>query len=209
MLSHSCAVVLRRLTERLLLHPGWHGHRGRVAMTECKNPECAKKPCPYCGVDLSETLRRPAEVHSKDDCIVNLVAREAKLAEALRTIPFREYGDAKYEGGCSSNAAWDCFTERASKHIDAALTNLSPAAQELLRKAQAHDEMEEENERLRRALKGELPMNVVGNCFYCDLGVPLRDGFIHTSSQFPDEPRCLMHPEYDDARAALAGEGEG
>ena len=47
-------------------------------------------------------------------------AKSARLREALATFPYAEYDEALISG-CDANAAWDCFTEAASKHVKAAL----------------------------------------------------------------------------------------
>ncbi len=54
-----------------------------------------------------------------------------------------------------------------------------------------------------KALRCELPMNGYGKCFYCDIGVPRDAEFAHSSSQFPDDPHCLHHPEYEDSLATI------
>jgi len=52
-------------------------------------------------------------------------------------------------------------------------------------------------------LRCELPMNGYDNCFYCDIGVPRDNEFLHGSSQFPDEPHCLYHRIYEDSLAII------
>ncbi len=55
--------------------------------------------------------------------------RIEKLTEALRTIPFGEYGEAQGDG-CDSNGAWDCFYDKADEHIKRALaTDKCPGCQ--------------------------------------------------------------------------------
>lgn len=77
---------------------------------------------------------------------------------------------------------------------------------EPLRQAMSENEknLQQEISRLREALKGLMPFNGYGNCFLCDLKIPIDDEKIHLNSQ-GEEIRCLMHPDYNEARQALEG----
>jgi len=83
-----------------------------------------------CGTKRYTSLTNPG-LEEMPECTRRQLAaaqeENKKLREALNTIPFDEHGEAQRDG-CDSNGAWDCFQEKAEKHIANALGELPEAA---------------------------------------------------------------------------------
>lgn len=79
------------------------------------------RPCKECKrISKGETSLRAQSGDALNAGSGTCDTKESSLLEALKTIPFWEYGDALNDG-CDSNGAWDCFCKAVDDHIEKAI----------------------------------------------------------------------------------------